>query len=204
LSEDPLTRREYKRLRLSVRAGIGAVFCWAVIATFGIAALGINTIRDHQALDKATRALNQSATAYAGVQQNTELISINILHACIRLNIVRAEDNTSHYGDYLVTTQQIKFQSASLRSNYIALQRIGIPKKILDRALAQSEASLKTERIQAESKSWVPLTNCTAVALSTGGTYKPPAPISFTRGKPPTTALNFTNAALADPVGSLP
>lgn len=186
------------------RIAVGLLAAWAIVATFGIVSYGIITIQDHRALNRSSSALERSNAALARADRNTATIENNILHSCVRLNIVRAEDNKSHYGDYLVISQQLKFQSSSLKSNYAALKHIGVPIAVLNRALKQQLASLQTARIQADSKSWVPLTNCTAVALSSGGTYKPPQPIPFSQGKPPASSMDFRNAALNNPVGSLP
>lgn len=161
-----------------------------------------------QRIDKNTGASNHangvSAHALALVEAEIHAQQNELLNSCIRLNIVRALDNSSHYSDYKTITQQIRFQSTSLRSNYLALRRIGLPKRILNRALKQAIAALASQRAQANTKEWVPLTNCTAIAISSGGTYLPPLPISFAAGPPPASALNSLNARNPDPVGSLP
>lgn len=174
-----------------------ALACWAVIASVATGALLVQTARNNDALNRAN-------ATYATVLRTQQAEANQILHSCIRLNILRQGENLSRYTDYRYISQQIMFQGRSLATNYEALARIGLARDVLDAALRQSLASLAIERVQAASKTWVPLTNCNAVALQTSGKYKPPLPISFARQLPPSSALDADNAALPDPVGSVP
>lgn len=202
----------------TAKALVGLLSTVCVILAIAAISLSWQGARDHTAFRRANVALVQSAKnqAQTAVALRRATLALNqalanetrqsneILHECVRLNIVRAEDNKSHFVDYKYMAQQVKFTAGSLKANYKALAHIGIPKSILKRALRQTEAALQTQRELVASKAWVPLTNCTAVALSSSGTYKPPVPTAFSRGLPPSTALSATNAAMPDPVGSVP
>lgn len=118
---------------------------------------------------------------------------------CIATNISRATDNRSHLADYRFITQQIHFTQSSLRSNYAALLKAGISKRVLDRALRQSEASLRSQRRDAATKTWTALSNCAAAP-------RPREALevhSIAEAIPPKSALRIRNALRTDPVGSV-
>lgn len=85
-----------------------------------------------------------------------------IYQSCVRLNILRAEDNTSHLADYLV----FKAVYESLR----AQRRTGpVPAAILTGL---------------QDKTWVPLTNCQHAVNTQGVRYRAPEPVFFTQRLP--------------------
>lgn len=186
------------------KVAISAVVAWAVVTTIAAVALGVSKINDDTALRRASTALSTADRNYALILKQQQRLDNTVLHGCIRLNILRAQSNASNWVDYQYITQQIRFTSSSLHSNFLALQQVGISPKVLRRALRQSLAALQTQRAQAATKAWVPLTNCTAVALSSGGSYSPPEAVSFSHGPPPKSVLSAKNASLPDPQGSLP
>lgn len=154
------------------------------------------------------------------------------LHQCEATNVTHASDNWNHLEDYAsdlasyrsdlasywYDAQQVRFTKASLQSNYRALAKLHIDRRVLRRALAQSEAGLASQRTAAISqktaaasqlsaanaKTWVALTDCTAthsageVEVFSIGQAGPPW---YALGR---TADQLANAAKPDPVGSIP
>lgn len=204
MGEEPRSPRTIRERRRLQHAAVVLLCCWAFLASIGAIASLIATANNSAALSRANKAVASATAAVKNTDNNSIRISNEVVHGCIRLNIIRASDNKSHYADYKYISQQVSFAAASLHSNYLALRKIGIDPKVLARALKQSQAILATERIQADSKEWVPLTNCNAVALASGGKYTPPEPIPFSKQAPPPSAMNPLNATQPDPVGSLP
>lgn len=102
------------------------------------------------------------------------------LSSCIRLNIVRASDNRSHFADYHFFTLTTKLIANNLKhptQPTTAAQR------------KQAEDYIGSLRESASDKTWVPLTDC-SVAVTNPIGFKIPQAIPFTTKLPPNSALN--------------
>lgn len=130
--------------------------------------------------------------------RSVNTISNTQLHSCEIANITRALDNASHYDDYKYYTQQITFTKTSLQSDYAALAKVGIDKKVLNRALAQSKAGLTSEENDADGKTWATLTDCDAPNGNLGVEV-----YTFASVPPPANQLSPLNATKPDPAGSV-
>lgn len=178
------------------------------------------TIKRYISLPLVGFAILAGGTAYAvdrvhtisqqGLIRNEQKLSSEqsrqheqLIQTCIRINQLRASDNSSHYADYISMKQQIGFTELSQKSDYVALNKLHIDKKVLKVALQQSRATLATERHAIKDKSWTPLTNCTKAIADEGSYYPSPPPVYFVQKLPPKSALNFVNASTSSPLGSI-
>lgn len=128
------------------------------------------------------------------------------LHQCIATNVTRSSDNWSHLSDFNFDTLQINDTKSSLQSNYAALEKIGLDRRVLNRALKQAEGQLVAQEADADSKTWMALTDCAAETSAGSGAVEV---FSIAQTPPPWYVLGHTasqlqNAARPDPEGSVP
>ena len=114
----------------------------------------------------------QSHVAQIVAAQHTQIVE-----GCQRLNILRAEDNRSHFADYRVF-------SLVYRETLVARALYRTPQE-----KAYFVAFTREMRGAIADKTWTPLTDCTQAVNAHGGAYKPPNPIPFEVRMPPASAL---------------
>lgn len=114
-------------------------------------------------------------------------LRVSQLRACHRLNVVRVQDNQSHYDDY-------KFDTSLAVLLRVALAQPQTPNP----ALTRGEQTENLERVDsfvegleryAKDKEWTPLTKCYP-ATYRPLTYVAPSPVSFGKGLPQRSALH--------------
>ena len=115
-----------------------------------------------------TQLANQGVTQAAQEQA--------LIESCQRLNVLRVEDNRSHYADYQVFSFVADRSAASTKAETVA------------QAKATDELASVLRRAVRE-KGWTPATDCRALIDSHGGAYKSPAPIPFYKQLPPPGAM---------------
>lgn len=98
-----------------------------------------------------------------------------LIQACVRLNILRAEDNVSHFVDYRVYRIVYLESLANLKK----LQRIP------PREATAEHKFLVQLKLGVRQKSWTPLTNCRQAVSESGAFYRSPQPILFIHRLPP-------------------
>lgn len=89
-----------------------------------------------------------------------------LIESCARLNIVRAEDNASHYADYEIDSVVYKLTKARVP------QQTPEQRRATAQFLAPLVRALKI-------KTWTPLTDCRRAVNRNGARYRPPAPVPF-------------------------
>jgi hypothetical protein len=115
-----------------------------------------------------------------------EVLRVSQLRACHRLNVVRAQDNQSHYDDF-------KFDTSLALLLRVALAQPQTPNPALSR-VEQEENLRRVDSFvgglgrYAKDKQWTPLTRCYPA------TYHPlryvaPTPVPFAKRPPPHSAL---------------
>ena len=102
---------------------------------------------------------------------------LQIVEGCQRLNILRAEDNRSHYADYRVF-------SLVYRETLVARSLYRTPQE-----KAYFLAFTREMRGAIADKTWTPLTDCTQAVNAHGAAYPPPNPIPFNTRLPSADAL---------------
>src|SRR5512143_2379041 len=128
------------------RIAMGALTCWATIATVGFVALAIQAHDDHRAIQKSRKAFDKSVfaiktanTAVTALDRQQQIQHLQLENGCRRLNVERALTNDSNAALFRL------FQSQVVRTR------------------GQFHVVLR-ETIDA--LDWTPLTNClAAVAL---------------------------------------
>lgn len=166
-----------------------AIIAWALLATIATIALIVALLHNDTALNRATRALAVAGNARSVADRS---LRDALIHQCIATNVTRAIDNSSHAADYNVFL--------------FIEQRFLIPTKT-ETAAQKAVTALFAARLRGSlaSKTWMPLTNCSAVAQ--GAEQIKFYPLS--QSSPPPYALGQTHAELAnaakpDPAGSIP
>lgn len=98
---------------------------------------------------------------------------LSLLEGCQRLNILRAEDNRSHYADFIV-------------DSFVAARFLK-PTKTETAGQKKITAEFAAKLTQAvQDKTWTPITNCAQAVNEHGAKYQAPNPIPFmTRLAPP-------------------
>lgn len=91
-----------------------------------------------------------------------------IVEACNRLQILRVQDNVSHFADYKV----FRVVYVESRAQERSLGLSGPRRKLEDAFLAQLDEAI-------HAKQWVPLTDCNRAVALHGAKYRPPAPVAF-------------------------
>lgn len=127
--------------------------------------------------------------ALSNIQSNQAQQHAQLVSGCIRSNITRAEDNSSHYVDFEVDSFIVARFLKPTKTETPAQKKI----------TAQFSSILKSA---VAAKGWTPLTNCAAAIGHAGARYQPALPIPFTKQHPPASALSTSNAVKLTPVGS--
>jgi hypothetical protein len=96
-----------------------------------------------------------------------------LVESCVRLNILRAEDNVSHYADYKLF-RIVQSETEAPPSRPLTSQE----QKNRVEFLAQLDSAVKA-------KAWTPLTDCKRAVDASGVRYRPPQPIAFYKHLPP-------------------
>lgn len=179
-----------RRKRHGTQMWFNIMFVVAFLALTGLVTYSFVRVIDEGATQgQFQRVEGTQAHLLGKVQAVEDAQTRQLLNGCRRLNILIRQDNSSNYADYRFITQQIKFTSRSLRSNYLALKHLGLPRRVLRRALRQSIAGLRSQRAQARAKKWTPPTDCQAAVNARGSAYRVTSPVSFAKRLPPRSAL---------------
>lgn len=168
--------RSHTRLTRARYVARGAVVCWALIATVGVAALAIQGSTDRRALDTARMALARAGKAYSAQVHTVKALKTDAAAECYRVNYFRFQYDTAAYRNW---QRAVKVVNA-LRG----------PKVSRFRVWAQVRGAFEQE---VRFGSYIPLTNCT-VALTHPKTYHAPQSVHF-RG----TSMRTVRRALAHP-----
>jgi hypothetical protein len=127
--------------RASTRA-LWTVVALAAVLLCVVAADTVVVIRNHQSV-RAFDAFNERLT-HSQAQ--------NLTATCIRLDLVRASDNISHYADWLVDRRLLTLGQSIERAQKGAQKRA-------------SKALIATLRMAIAQKTWIPVSDCGAHAL---------------------------------------
>jgi len=120
--------------------------------------------------------LVDQAASQSQIEHVERLQAQQILESCHRENVLRQEDNASHYADFVVDSFVEKRFSKPTPTETAAQRRV------------TAEFADRLNRAIAE-KSWTPVTNCARAVNTRGVAYRAPAPIPFQRQLPPPSAL---------------
>lgn len=101
---------------------------------------------------------------------------LSLLEGCQRLNILRAEDNRSHYADFIVDSFVAARFLKPTKTETAAQKKI----------TATFSGKLKTA---VQDKTWTPITNCAQAVNEHGAKYQAPEPIPFAIRLAPPSAL---------------
>jgi len=186
----PKGRRKADRIRYAVL--ILLIFL-AGIEALAIVSLGWQGLKDHQTLIKVNHAVITANIALNRTYNNEARLHRQLLEGCIRLNIQRATSNTAHATQYQI--DNLFFTAARVQKP--SSKQTKYQQDLTRRFLKYEDTAL-------HALAWTPLTNCMFAVAISGVAYKEPAPISFATRMPPASALNYRNANLIAPVGSIP
>jgi hypothetical protein len=100
--------------------------------------------------------------------QHTQLVE-----ACRRLQIVRVEDNVSHYADYRVFRVVLQEQLAALKQG-----------KVPQSQLANAQRFIAPLAMAVNEKTWVPVTDCARAVNEHGLAYPARRPVPFVKRLP--------------------
>jgi hypothetical protein len=108
------------------------------------------------------------------------------LRSCHRLNVIRAEDNRSHFDDYRFDSTLAALLRISLAQPQEPDRRLSPSQQAGDRHLVDEFTSgLEAD---AKDKQWTELAKCVP-ATDDPLTYVPPSPIPFSKQLPPPSTL---------------
>jgi hypothetical protein len=112
-----------------------------------------------------------------------------LVQACVRLNILRAEDNVSHFADYKVFKAVYTESRLAQKISYATAVRIE-GAKLANRERSLNQSILTPIKSAVDLKAWTPLTNCAKAVSQDGPFYRPPKSILFITRLPPRADLS--------------